>query len=117
MLHGSAAQKMQMNMEDSLSRVGIGVDDETVAILGDAFLRGELFCGGEEMPDYLLILMGKHVERVNMFVGHDQNMSRRGRVQVTEGCYLFVTKYICAGNIPCDDFTENTVWHGCSPKK
>jgi hypothetical protein len=49
MLHGSAAQKMQVDVKDSLPGVCIGVDDETVTAFGNTFLRCNLLCGHEKM--------------------------------------------------------------------
>ena len=40
---------MQVDVEDSLPGVCACVDDETIAVFGDAFLRGDLFRRAEEV--------------------------------------------------------------------
>ena len=67
-----------MDVEDGLSGICICVHNETIAAIGDAFLRGKGFCGAEEMTDQGFVIHGHHVDRVNVLVGDDQNMGRRG---------------------------------------
>jgi hypothetical protein len=44
-------------------------------------------------------------------------MGRRGGMEVTKGRYLFVTEYVGAWNVACDDLAKNAVCHDCPPKK
>src|SRR5687767_13290213 len=100
MFHGRSAQKVKMNMGDGLSTIGTGVGNQPIAAIRDSFLRSKLFCNKEEMSHKGLIIVDQHVDRINMFIGYDQNMGGRGRVDIAEGGHLLIMIYICAGDIP-----------------
>ena len=59
----------------------------------------------------LFIFIGEHIDRVDVLVRHEQDVRWRGWVKVAKGCHLFVTKYVCAGDVTCDDLTKNTIFY------
>jgi hypothetical protein len=102
---------MQVDVEDGLPSVRVGIDHKTVSAFGNALLRSKLFGYDEKPPNQWFIFTGEQVDRVNVPVWDDQNMSRRGRAQITEGCHLFVTEDSCAGNFSRNNFAKNAVGH------
>jgi hypothetical protein len=70
---------------DLLSAVPVAVDDEPVAILGDALAAREVARDDEHMTDQCLIAVGDVVRRRYRLVGNDQDVGRRPRMDVAEG--------------------------------
>src|SRR5919198_1832031 len=49
--HRTAAQDMEMEVEDSLSRLGTGIGDHAIAAIGDPFFSGHPDTDKQEVPE------------------------------------------------------------------
>lgn len=85
-----AAEQMDVQVIDFLSAVLVAVDDEPVAVLGDALVPREVARHGEHVADERLVIVADVVGGRNRLVWHDQDMDRRTRMDVAEGRHAFV---------------------------
>jgi len=79
-------------MRDHLPGISAGVDDQAVTFPGDALLFSDLPGSGEQAPDQRFISRRDLIHGGDMPVWHDQDVFRRGRVDVVEGGHLFIAK-------------------------
>lgn len=79
-----------MQVENGLSAMGASVDNQAVAALLDVFLFCDFARCKEEISQGELILRIGLVDRLDVPVGNDQNMSWRNRVDVAEGGYKLI---------------------------
>ena len=81
---------MQVQVVDLLSAMGIAVDDQTVAVLGDAFLARDLGGDHEQVSEQRLVGRRDVVGGRDRLDRHDQHVGRRARVDVAEGDHALV---------------------------
>lgn len=110
MFHFFPADQVQVQVIDSLAPVRAGVDDDAITVGVDFFLFGDLPGDLEEMPHQGLVFNAQIVERVEMFVRHDQNVRRGDGVNVAKSSRAIVAMDDCRFGFAGDDFAENTSW-------
>lgn len=79
-----------MNMIDLLTSMAVAVDDQTIAVFGDAFLFGDLRRGGDHAAQRGFVLHGHIVDGWDQHVGNDQHMGGCLRGDVTESGDQFI---------------------------
>ncbi|MNF07292.1 hypothetical protein D3C80_2074400 [compost metagenome] len=67
---------MHMNMIDLLAAMAIAIDNQTVAVFGDAFLLGNPGGRGDHAAQSGLVLNSNVVDGGDQHIGYDQNMGR-----------------------------------------
>jgi len=88
---------------DLLAPVRVAVDDQPVAVLGDAFASRQVTRHRVHMADQGFVGVGDVVGRGNRLVGHDQYMHRRARVDIPESGDLRVTINYVGGQLAGND--------------
>ena len=106
-----AAEQMQVDVENGLPGMGIGIDDEAVAVLCQTFLCCDLPGGVEEMTDGLLVVCTHGIDRVHVLARYDQNVGWCGGLNVAKGVGLFILVYAGAWNFTVDDLAKDTIRH------
>ncbi len=79
-----------MQVKNALPGIRAGVQDQPVTALANLFLPGQPLRDNEQVPQQRCVFFADLVERVNMAVGNDQQMDRRGSIAVPERGSLFV---------------------------
>jgi hypothetical protein len=75
---------VKVEVEDRLSGVRPGVDDGAVSGLVRALLLRNLARHESQVPNSLLIFLRHGVDRLNVFLGNDENMDRRLGIHIFE---------------------------------
>jgi hypothetical protein len=109
--HRLSADQVDVQVWDGLSAVRASVRDHAIAALGDALLRGELTRHTEEMSHELLIFHFQRIDRFDMFVWYDQDMSRRNGINVAKGCCLIVLMDDDCFGFIIHDLTKDAISH------
>ena len=81
---------MQVDVENGLSAVRVGVHNETITALVNTFLFCEFPCGCDEMSHQWFVGSFQIIDRIDVNVRHDQDVRRRDRIDIAEGGHLFV---------------------------
>jgi hypothetical protein len=95
-LHHLSPDQMQMDVEHGLPAVLACVHNEAITALVDTFLIGQFSSGSDEVSHQWFVRRIKCVNRFDVIVRYDQDMRRRGGINVTESRDLIVT----VNNIP-----------------
>ena len=74
--------------------------------MGNPCLAGKLARDAEKMPDQLFILGLECVDRFEMLVRHNENVSWRDRVDILEGSGLLVAINDPGAGLTGDDLAE-----------
>jgi len=111
-LHGLAADKVQVEVLDFLVAVGPGVHDEAVAVFGNALLGSQFPHDGEHFSGDGFVFQAESVVVFDVFVGNDEDVRWRYRVDVPEGGDVFILVDFFAGNLPGNDLAKDAVWVG-----
>jgi len=93
-------------MVDCLSTVRTRVYDQAVAALGNPCLISKLARDAEEMSNQLFVFRLEHIRRFDMFIRHNQDMSRRNGVNIAERSDLFVAMNDIGSGFTRDDLAE-----------
>ena len=102
-----SAEHVEVNVLDRLTAVLAHVGDNTVAVRETA--RGSHL--GDRLKDRGDLTRGRRVDsvsRLDVSLGHDENVDGSLRIYVAEGKDLFVLIDLGGGDIPRNNFTENT---------
>jgi hypothetical protein len=111
MAHTMTPQQVKVQVENSLPCIRTGVDDQTIAGVGDLFLSGYLAGSGKQVTNERLVLESQFVDRSNMLVRYDQDVGWSSRVDVAEGGHLVVTINNLAGRLPGNDLAKGAIFH------
>src|ERR1700733_13661842 len=103
---GGAAEQMEMQVIDLLAAVGIAVQDESIAALGDAVLTRQVAGDDHHVSNQRLILVGDIVRGRNRLVRHDEDMYRGGGSDVQERNDPRIAEDDVCGQLPRYDFLE-----------
>ncbi len=95
-------------MEYGLPAVGSGIHDDPIAAPGDPLLLGKFASDREEMPHELFIFHVQVIDRLDMLVGHDQDVSRRDGMGVPKGSDLSIVVKNGGWRLARNDLAENT---------
>lgn len=77
-------------MEDFLAAVPTYICDEAPAIRSDSFLRSQLPGYLGDTPQDLGLCVSHFSQIIEVLIGDDQNMNRRLRRYILEGCNQFI---------------------------
>jgi hypothetical protein len=75
---------MNMQMENRLSTVTVGIYDDSVTVVRKASVARDLTSGHKQMTKGVPVLGGRLRERIDMFARDEQEMSWRLRADVAE---------------------------------
>src|SRR5690606_29340070 len=84
------ADEVQVQVIDLLPAVRVAVDDQPVAVLGDALLAGQVARHHEHPADQRRVFVSDVVGGGNDLVRDDQDVHRCARVDVAKGGDLFI---------------------------
>src|SRR5580704_1460744 len=101
-----AAEQMEMQVVDLLAAVGIAVQDEPIAALGDAVLARQVAGDDHHVSEQRFILVGDIVRGRNWLVRHDEDMYRGGGSDVQECDDPRIAEDDVGGQLPRYDFLE-----------
>jgi hypothetical protein len=102
---------VKVDVEDGLSGIRPSVDDGAVPGLVSALLLRNLACHESQVPNKLLIFLRHGVDRLNMFLGNDENMDRRFGIDIFECQRSVVLKDNPGWNFFADKSAKQTVRH------
>lgn len=98
-----------MQVIDFLAAMDVAVDDETIAIGGDAFLLRKVARHGNEVADQGLVVIRDIVRGGNEFIRHDQNVRRRARPDVAKRRDARIAVNDLGGQFARDDALEKSI--------
>ena len=98
---------MDVQVKEGLTAINSCIDDETVTILVDGLLLGDLASYVEQVTGQSLICRSQLVQGVDMPVGYYQYVGGRHGMDIPEGCHQAVLVHdlcrgLTAGNITKD---------------
>lgn len=102
-----------MQVVDGLPTVFACVDDSAIAVLQTAFLRN-FGCGRQQPAEQQRIFRFGLVERTQVLSGHNQNVRRRLRMNVSKSVAVLVLVDRGRGNAAVDDLAEKATHSGSS---
>jgi len=106
---------MQMHVKDRLTRVGIRVDDGTVATVSESFCFGNLRCEEMQPADHLRIF--RLIERRHMLARNHEDMNRSLRIDIPKPDTVLILRDDCRRDLFPDDAAEQAiVGHSPSPQ-
>lgn len=109
-MHLPSTQQMQVQMENGLARVRAHVVHRAKSVLQLA-LAGDLCRHKLAIAHQFGIGLGRLINSDNMFLGDDQDVRRRLRLDVFKRKSLFVLINFFGRNFPGDDLAEEAVSH------
>jgi NAD(P)H-dependent FMN reductase len=104
-----AAQHVQMNVKDRLSRVRVAVEDSPVATIGVAVLRRQCRSPANHLSNQTVVFGAEVVQRRDVPARHDEDVRGRLGVDVLDGNEPIVRIHNRARDLACDDLAEETV--------
>ena len=107
-MHLPSSQQMQMQMIDSLSAVGAGVDHQAKTIVEMLQLSDFIRCE-EEFAQKLSLSRGRMSERSEVLLGDDQDMHRCLWVDVREREHMVVLVEACDRDHTAGDLAEEAI--------
>src|SRR5688572_28962544 len=102
---------MDVEVKDGLSAVGIRIDDHAITVGGKALLAGDLGGGEQEVAEGFAMLLGRHVQRIDMSTRDDKYMGRRLRALIVERNAHVVLKFLAGRHAAVGDLAEYAVVH------
>ena len=109
-MHLPSTQQMQVQMEDCLSRVWTNVENGAEAVFQLAF-AGDLCRNQLAITNQFRVSFCRLVNANDMFLGDNQHVGRRLRLNVLKGKRLFVFVNFFGRNFSRDDLAEEAVSH------
>ena len=104
--HGPAAENVEMQVEDGLSRLGAVIHDQPAVFR--AVFPGQLRADADDLADERLVLGGNRPRAAEMFLGNDQKMGGRLGGDVPEGNDLIVLMQFFGRDFTAGDPAEKT---------
>jgi len=108
----SAAEQVQVYVEDALTRSAIGVEQRPVSRFRKPLVLRDGRCTTDQLADDLLIFHADVVQRRDVPFRHDQHVGWRLRIDVVERENAIVFVDDAGWDFPFDDFAEQAVGHG-----
>src|SRR5512135_502578 len=96
-----------MKVKDGLSRLRVGVDDDTIAAFADALGLGNFARFEKQMSEQHLVFFAGLVERSDGLFRNDENMGRRLGIDVAKSEAQIVFKNDFRWDLARDDFLKN----------
>jgi hypothetical protein len=104
--HPTPANQVHVQVEDGLTAIQTGIDDETIAAVLNIFFFSDFSRGKEDATKNQRIFRFSLVDRFNVAIWHNQDMGRANRLDVAEGGHIFVAIHDVGFGFTGDDFTE-----------
>src|SRR4051812_23105656 len=108
----AAAEHVQMDVEDRLPCLCVGVEDRPEPAVGVALIARHRGGAAEHLTDQRLVAGLKIVQRRNVPLRDDQRVQRRLRVDVVEDHEVVVFVDYRCGNLLAHDAAEQAIGHG-----
>jgi hypothetical protein len=104
-----------MEVEDGLSRAGADVEDSAVSVF-DVALAGDLSGHKMAAPDNFRVARLSFFQSHNMFLGNDEHVRRRLRMDILERENVIVFINLLRWSLAANNAAEKAVGigHGCS---
>jgi len=109
--HLSSPKKMEMYVEDILTRVFLCVEDYSVAAVFDSLIVGDLSGFSEYMANQMLFFFWECIERGEVVFRDEKDMDRGLRIDVFKSENIFVFIHDPGGYFFFYDFAKNAVVH------
>src|SRR4029450_2076441 len=103
------SQKMNVDVIHDLAPLWAAVHSKPIAALGHSLRLSERSCRQEAAPDDVGVLGLHRDDRVDVALGHDEEMDGRLRVDVLEGQNRVVLVLDFGGSLAGHDAAEHTV--------
>lgn len=94
-----------MNVVDCLAAIFSRIDNDPIT-LGKSFGASYLCCGPLQMAEKVFVIFVGVSDGSDVFAGHDEDVDRRLRLQVSEGIALFILVDGFGGDTSVDDLAE-----------
>jgi hypothetical protein len=114
MSHALPAHQVHVQVENDLSAVRAGVDDQAISGIHDPFLFGKLFSDREKPAHKGLILGQEVIYRCDVFDRDNQEVGGRDRMYVAKGDDFIVFVNDASRRFSLDDLAEDTIVHVAS---
>ena len=101
----AAAEQVDVKVRNGFSAVGTVVDHDAITG-GEIELAGQVGCGEQQVAEQGLVGERRLVDPGNGFLGYDQNMNGRLRLNVVNGDAVLVLVGDLGGDFASDDFFE-----------
>jgi hypothetical protein len=102
---------MDVEVIHGLTAVGLAVDHKPGAPFGTALFRGQFLGLEQKLPQEGAVPRVQLHNIPDVFFGDHQEMNRGLGGNIMEGQHTVILIDLFAGNLPGDDFTENTIVH------
>lgn len=112
-----STKQMHMDVKHGLPGGGIAVGDGSIAGRGDGFVFSDLPGGQVELPHDVGMAGVEIVQCCYVFLGDNEDMRRRLRVNVTKGQHMLVFVHRVGLDFTTDHFTKQAVAHVVSPHR
>jgi hypothetical protein len=104
-----------MYVINRLTRTLVAVENQSVTVLIDTLVSGDLFghqhhLAGNRDIVYVQIIDGRYV-----FLGYDQQVRRRLRIHVSESENIIILVDLVARNFAISDLAEQAICHDAPP--
>ena len=109
------AQNMEMKMKYALAAMDTGIDDQSIAGVGDPLLSCDCVTGQHHTPDQPDIRIVKLSHRRHMFPRNDERMRRCLGIDIVEPDHQIVLIDKHRRNGPCDNFAKEALAHEVVP--
>ena len=106
---------MQVQVIHFLPAMIVAVDDQPVAIDGNAFLASKIPRHHKEMTDQGFIVIGDIIGGCNHFIGHNQDVYGCTGMDITKGRDAIILIHDVGRQLARNDFFEQRS-HGLSPQ-
>ncbi len=98
-----------MKMEDGLSAIGIGVNDQAVAAMGNSLGLGDFAGYDEQVTQGEFVFQAGVVDRFDVAVWYEKHVGWRNGVNIAKGGHLLILVKNFGAGLPGGDFAEDTV--------
>jgi hypothetical protein len=104
-----AADKMQVDVVNTLPALGAGIQNQAVASFMHAFFRGDLFGFQDHFAKDVCVLSISLIQGIHMLVRDHQNMDWRRGAPVPERRNFVIMKHNCGRRITGRNFAKNAL--------
>src|SRR6476620_3309556 len=101
---------MNVQMENRLSAVRIGIDHHAVTVFRKTFFAGNFGGTQKQMPEHFLMTASGFVKRCKMLARNYQNMRRSLRADIIKSHAYFIFIYFCGRNRAVDNFAKKAIF-------
>ena len=110
---GSAADDMEVQVENRLAGIGTAVGDHAITVINACELcdLGNVF---KNISDDTAVFRRDFIYGSDMRFGDHENVNGRLRIDISESENFFVLVNLGGGNGSSDDFTKKTIFHNQS---